>query len=404
MPIDHNYQVLIVGAGPTGLSATAALASRGVRVLLIDKNEARSDKSKALGVQAGTLECLRAAFGETLPTQMIESGRPTREAWIHFDDADPISLDLGKIPSHHNFVLILEQSETERILEELLNKFSVHVERRTELLSAEDRGSTVVSTLKLASGEVREVTSDYIIGCDGAHSIVRHLMGLSFKGGAYSGEFVLADVTLEWPWPYGSVQLFANSKGVIASFPLRGERRYRLILIPRNTPLANRERLDLDLEEFQSILSQMNDKIQIAAATWLTCFRVHHRIVGSLSKGRFFLAGDAAHIHSPAGGQGMNIGIQDALNLSFKLARVLSGEKRSVLLDSYEAERLPVARNVLRATDFAFKVALQSERRFTKFLRRYVLPRVLGSGWIQRRVVAALSEVAVARREIGGYL
>jgi 2-polyprenyl-6-methoxyphenol hydroxylase-like FAD-dependent oxidoreductase len=222
-------------------------------------------------------------------------------------------------------------------------------------------------------------------------------------GAAYTGEFVLGDVELEWKWGYHSLRVFMSSKGVIASFPMRGERRYRLILIPKGAPAGASGSPELSLEEFRSILSGINKEIHVTSATWLTRFRVHHRMVGAFRKGRLFLAGDAAHIHSPAGGQGMNIGIQDALNLSFKLAATLPSDREQSLLDAYEAERLPVARGVLRGTDFAFRGALLPERRSVAFIRRHVLPRLIGANWIQRRMIAAISEVSIARREIARY-
>jgi 3-(3-hydroxy-phenyl)propionate hydroxylase len=396
-------QVLIIGAGPTGLTAAAILAKHGVHVRIIDKNSARSDKSKALGVQAGTLECLKAALDGGLVQKMLDAGRAARGAWIHLNDDEPIHLNLETIPSEYNFILILAQSETERLLEETLISFNIHVERQTELIATEERGSQIVSKLKLASGEEEEITSDFVIGADGAHSAIRHLLDFNFEGGAYTGDFILGDVTVEWPWSYGEIRTFVSERGVIASFPLKDERRYRLILIPAHVPPAGSKR-EITLAEFQKIVSDLShEQIHIQKDYWLTRFSVHHRIVQQFQKGRYFLAGDAAHIHSPAGGQGMNTGIQDALNLGIKLKNVLRGTEDLSLLKNYEKERLPVARKVLRGTDLVFKLAILPETPFVGFLRHRILPRLVASKFVQKRVVNAISEMSFAKLEIKRY-
>jgi len=406
MTPSRNPQVLIIGAGPTGLSAAAALVRQGVSVRIIDQSDARSDRSKALGVQAGTLECIAKALDPALSDEMIRCGQPAREAWIHIDDQSPIPVDFKTIPSRFPFILILAQSETERLLEDFLTQHSLVVERKTELLGIETQGSKVISKIKGPNGE-ETVTSDFVIGCDGAHSIVRHQMGFSFEGAAYTGDFILGDVTLEWPWPYDSIHTFVSERGVIASFPMKGEHKYRLILIPKEKAPANdpiNRSPEISLEEFSSVASFLSqNKIRIQDASWLTRFRVHHRRVEHFQKGRVFLAGDAAHIHSPAGGQGMNTGIQDAFNLAFKLAKFLDGKADFESLNQYEQERLPVAKKVLRGTDWVFKMALLPETGLTSFLRRAVVARLVRKAWIQKRVAAAISEMAVAKKEMARY-
>lgn len=395
-------QILIVGAGPTGLACAALLAKLGIRIRIVDKNFARSDKSKALGVQAGTLECLEKALDPAIVQKMVSFGNPTREAWIHVDDRPPIRVDLGTIPSHHDFILILEQSETERILEEYLSSLDLVVERKTEFIEFQDRGDHVLSKIRNPSGTIEEIVSDFVVGCDGAHSAVRQVLRIPFTGNAYDGDFILGDVQLAWPWPLGVVRTFVSEKGVIASFPMKGEAKYRLILIPR-THMPSQE-TDITAEEFSKAVAYLSSgKIFIKELTWLTRFRVHHRMVKHFRKGRVFLAGDAAHIHSPAGGQGMNTGIQDALNLGFKLKQVLQGTLPYNVLENYEKERLPVAQKVLRGTDLAFRLALMPENTAKRYIRALVLPRIINAKWIQRKVVRAISEVNVARQEIMRY-
>ena len=398
-----QWQVLVVGAGPSGLAAALLLGRLGISVRIIDKNSARSDKSKALAIHAGTLECLQAAIDAELVEDLVRAGHPTRAAWFHFHDRAPISVDLSTVPSSYNFILNLEQNETERILEQRLSELSVYVERQTEFIEAAERGAEVVSTIKLASGHIEEVPSAFVIGGDGAHSSVRCVLGIPFQGAAYTGDFILGDVVLQWPWPYDSVRGFVNERGVIGSFPLRGERRYRLILI-RPGAGATGEKPEMNLDEFQSILSELSGGTIIAqSATWLTRFRVHQRMVQQFQCGRIFLVGDAAHIHSPFGGQGMNTGIQDALNIACKLAAVLTKRTPESILLNYQRERRPIARQVLRLTGFVTRLVLLPENALQRFVRRSVLPLAVRSRFLQHHALAILSEVAIARKEISRY-
>ena len=184
---------------------------------------------------------------------------------------------------------------------------------------------------------------------------------------------------------------------------MKGERKYRLILIPKGSGKTS-DKPEITLDEFNSVLQTLSKgQIRATNPTWLTRFRVHHRIVERFQKGRAFLAGDAAHIHSPAGGQGMNTGIQDALNLAHKLKRVIAGNAPIEHLEAYERERLPVAKNIVRGTDFAFKMALLPESFAVGLIRSAVLPKIVGSSIVQRRVSLAISEVNIARKEIRGY-
>ncbi len=388
--------VLVVGAGPTGLALAADLAQSGVSARVIDKASAPSDKSKALGVQAGTLEVLGRVFGQKLPDAMVAAGQPAREAFIHVDDLAPIRADLSTIPSRFDFILILPQSETERILGERLSSHGGAVERNRELIGLRETGSGFVATIQRAGASPEEAPFKFVVGCDGAQSATRRLLDIPFAGAAYTGEFLLADATLRWPWSYGCARPFINSEGIMAFFPFKDERHYRVIVVKGMKPSPIEE---VALPELQECVRRLSDgAIQIESASWLTRFHVHHRMAGRFRKGNGFLAGDAAHIHSPAGGQGMNTGIQDALNLGAKLAAVLRGAPPASL-DDYEKERMPVARSVLRGTDLAFKLALLPENALIRFGRRYLFPRLLRSPFLQRRVIRAISEVDVARKE-----
>ena len=401
MSSEAKPSVLVVGAGPTGLTLAAALAQSGVKVRIIDKGSQRSDRSKALGVQAGTLECLEKYFGRSLASQMIDSGHPARKVTFHVGKKSSVQVDLSAIPSTYNFILILEQSETERILEELLNSHGISVQRNYELTSVQEQGNGVLSQVRLPSGEIERIESDFVVGCDGAHSRVRHELEIPFAGGSYTGDFILADVTLQWPWEYGGVRTFIERAGIMACFPMRGQRQYRIIVIKSN-PTENQS--EITLEEFRKNVSLLSpEPIQIESSSWLTRFPVHHRMTDRFRKGRIFLAGDAAHIHSPVGGQGMNTGIQDALNLGNRLVQVLVKGADPSFLDGYEANRRPIARQVLKGTDFVSRFGVLSQNTIVLRLREMVLPLLLRSSSVQKKVATAVSQVNVARREISQW-
>lgn len=391
-------QVLIVGAGPTGLAAAACLAKNGIRVRIVDKNVERSDKSRALGVQSGTLECFDHFLDSKISEQMIYCGFPARSASIHINSQDPIDVNLSTILPPYDFILVLEQSETERILEEHLKSLGVIVERSTELLEIQENDDVILAKIKLPDGQTETINASFAIGCDGAHSIVREQLKIPFDGSQYSGDFILGDVKIKWKWSYQSIHVFVSEKGVMVSFPMT-KGMYRLILIPKVPKPSNSQ--DISFEDFRSIATMLGgNQVEVLESRWLTRFRVHHRIVESFQKGRIFLAGDAAHIHSPAGGQGMNIGIQEAMNLSLKINAVLKGEKEMESLKEYEKERRPIAKMVLRGTDFAFRMALIKENTLIRWGRNSLLPKVVKTKWLQKRVVRAISEVKIARQEI----
>jgi len=399
-PQHEHIDVLVVGAGPTGLTAAAILAKLGVRVRVVEKSTQRSDKSKALAVQAGTLECLGAAFGSALVNSLIAAGRPTQAVNIHVDDMAPRRVVFQSIPSQYNYILILAQPETERILEQHLNSLGVQVERGVELTALQNSIEQVTGILTTSEG-TSAITAKFVIGADGAHSEVRHAIRGEFEGGAYPGDFILGDVLLKWPWPYGEVHTFVTEPGVVAAFPLKDERRYRLILIPKGAKEALSAAIQLP--EFQKILDELTfGQVHVESSVWLTRFRISHRMVREFHKGRVCLAGDAAHIHSPAGGQGMNTGIQDALNLGYKLKAILSGASID-RLQSYDDERMPVARNILRGTDFFSRLMLLPENPLTGFFRRHVFGRIAAVPPVQKRMLRAISQVDIARREIAGY-
>jgi 3-(3-hydroxy-phenyl)propionate hydroxylase len=358
--------------------------------------------SKAIGVQAGTLDCLEHAFDSAFVQKMIQAGQIAHEVNIHLNDGEAIRVSLDSIASKHAYILILPQSETERLLEEKVNAEGVSVERQTEFISVQETGDQLVSKLKLPSGEMVDHVSPWILGADGSHSAVRSSVAIPFQGQTYQADFILGDVEVEWPWAHGSIRTFLNERGVIAAFPMGGLH-CRLILIPQTASPAKQAR-EISREEFQSIVSELSqNKITIKSATWLTRFSVHHRLVQHFQKERVFLAGDAAHIHSPAGGQGMNTGIQDALNLCLKIKKVMNGEAPSTLLADYEKERLPVAKKIVHGTDFFTKMVIASSSPAVNWFRQHLAPKIVSNRWVQKRMVAAISQAKIAQQEIARY-
>jgi 3-(3-hydroxy-phenyl)propionate hydroxylase len=394
-------EVLVVGAGPTGLTAAAALSHWGVKVRVIDKAPAPSGQSKALGVQAGTLECLRDVFGPELPEKMIREGFPVKTLHLRVAGQRPLDIDTSVIPSIYNFVLVLEQSKTEGLLTEVLTDQSLKVERSCELLETREEGDGVVSRFRSGDGREEMIRSQFVLGCDGAHSLVRHQAGIDFQGKPYSADFILGDVRLEWPCPDGEIQIYLGNQGVAAAFPIKGDHRFRFILIPKEKTRVGSPAISP--EEFARTAQALCPlPLKIVESLWLARFRVHHRRARRFRKGRLFLLGDAAHIHSPVGGQGMNTGIQDAVNLSFKISRVLRQGAPPELLNQYEVERVPVADSILKNTDKATRTVLLGANPISQKIAFYLAPRLGRFSFLQKKILRSVSQIEVARREIEG--
>jgi len=392
-------EVLVVGAGPTGLTAAAALSRWGVKVRVIDKAPAASDQSKALGVQPGILECLEDVFGDELPKKMIQEGFPVKAFHLRVEGQRPLDIDTSVIPSVYNFILVLEQNKTERLLTEVLSGESIQVERSCELLETREEGDGHLSRFRSGDGTEHRIRSQFVLGCDGAHSVVRHQAGIDFQGKPYSADFILGDTRLEWPCPDGEIQIFLGSRGVAAAFPIKGDHRFRFILIPKEKIPV--ESSAISREEFGRIAQGLCPlPFKILETLWLTRFRVHHRRAKRFQKGRLFLLGDAAHIHSPIGGQGMNTGIQDAVNLSFKIARVLRQGAPLEILNEYEIERVPVADSILKNTDAATRTILLGEKPYLQKIAFYLAPRWGRFAFLQKKILRGVSQIDVARREI----
>ena len=343
--------MLIVGAGPTGLVLALWLTRLGVKVRIIDKTAEPGTTSRALAVQTRTLEFYRQI---DLATTVVEHGvrlvvanfwvRATRVARARFGDG---GVGLSPFP----YALIFPQDEHERVLIERLSELGVTVERRVELLGFEDGGNRVRARLRRADGTEEACEAAYIAGSDGAHSTVRDGLAIGFPGGTYAHVFYVADVEARGPAMDGELHGALDEAEFLVVFPLKGNRRARLIGVVRDDAETRHDTLTWN-DVSKDVIDRMG--ITVERVNWFSTYHVHHRVADHFQKGRAFLLGDAAHVHSPVGGQGMNTGIGDAVNLAWKLADVLHGRAPASLLESYEPERIAFGRRLVATTDRAF--------------------------------------------------
>ncbi|SBT44360.1 FAD-dependent monooxygenase [Micromonospora narathiwatensis] len=390
-------EVLVVGAGPTGLATAGQLATFGVRVRVVDRALDRARESRALAIQPRTLEVL-AGIGVT--DQLVAEGNRAARLCLHAQGRQRVLplFDLGLRDTAYPFLLILSQAETERILGERLAEGGVPVERGVELVGLDRAGDGVTATLRHHDGGDERLSARYVVGCDGAHSAVRRLAGIGFEGGTYPQTFVLADLEADGV-DGGATHAFLAGQGMLLLFPLGRPATWRLLAM---RPPADRTPPDapVTLDEVQALADRYTGAaLRLHDPVWMTNFRLHHRAATHYRSGPVFLAGDAVHIHSPVGAQGMNTGIQDAVNLGWKLAQALRGHADPALLDSYEAERAPVGRMVLRFTDRAFTAAT-STGPLARFVRTRVAPVLMPAVLAPRRVRATAFRT-MAQLDIG---
>src|SRR5579884_3619985 len=333
--------VLIAGAGPTGLVLALWLSKLGGRVRIIDKTAEPGTTSRAVAVQARTLELYRQV---ALSRAVVEAGVKVAAANLWVGGSKAARLPLGRIGeglSPFPYALTYPQDAHERLLIERLDALGVKVERRTELLRFEQHPDRVRALLKRPDGSEESCEAAYLAGCDGAHSTVRETLATGFPGGTYSGLFYVADAEAAGPAADGEIHVDIESADFLAVFPLKGAGRLRLVGPVRWE--ADRDKRDLTFEDIRDRVHS-SLKLTVTQVNWFSTYRVHHRVAGRYRDRRAFLLGDAAHVHSPVGGQGMNTGIGDAINLAWKLAAVLKDGASDSLLETYEPERIAFAR------------------------------------------------------------
>jgi 2-polyprenyl-6-methoxyphenol hydroxylase-like FAD-dependent oxidoreductase len=395
-----DLDVLIVGAGPTGLLLANELARHGVTPRIIDRAPEPATTSRALVVQPRTLEI----FDDLgVADQAIAAGTSASELTITFADKT-IDLDFaGQLTGPQNHTAYpgprtLSQHDTERILTNLLATHGVKVDRGIALTDLTQDGDTVTATLRHGDGSTESVRCRWLVGCDGAHSAVRKASGIPFSGDTYRDEFIMADAELDWKLPHGGLYGFPSPAGIFAAFSMPGTNRYRIFgNFPPGPDGPSAEYSEPTHDEFQAMVDErVPFPATVVKEFWVTRYRVHSRTVPRYREGRVFLVGDAAHVHSPAGAQGMNTGIQDAYNLGWKLAFVVRGLADESLVDSYNAERHPIGAQLLKTTDRMFSV-FGGQNPLARLARGRVAPvlagRVLTRDWVRRRFIGLLAQL-----------
>lgn len=369
----QHAEVLIIGAGPTGLIMACFLLRYGVKFRIIDKQKDRAHESRAFAIQAKSMEIFQnlgivEKFLELARSNVdfaffINGNKQIEIKFEHFKHQDT------PFPS----IYFLPQTDTEYILNDYLEKKGVNIERQKELVTFTQDSQNVRASIKNnITGNIEKIVCDYIVGCDGAHSSTRHMLKLSFEGNAYPQIFNLVDARIEWPYSRNKFLFFLGREGVFVHIPLT-EKISRIMLAKRSD--NTEEKLSTAnltaLENLSSLLTKV--PVKFINPIWMSTFRLHHRGVNRYYQNRAFLAGDAAHIHSPVGGQGMNTGIQDSTNLAWKLALVLKKNTNAKLLDTYETERHAVGKILLKTTDQFFSLLTASSFLVSK-LRNVLLP------------------------------
>lgn len=391
--------VLVVGAGPTGLALALWLTHQGVRVRIVDKTPEPSTTSRALGVHARTLELYRQIG---LADAAVAAGVRTTgiNFWVKGARMAHVPLgDLGQGLSPFPFVLIYPQDEHERLLAQRLSAAGVTVDRQCELVGFEQDANGVRAVLRRADGSEEYCATSYVAGCDGARSIVRETLGIEFPGGTYTGVFYVANVNATGVPSGSELHVDLNESNLLAVFPLRGEGRVRLVGNVRDESAAEHGQLT-----FRDVGDRALRELHINATTvnWFSTYRVHHRVAQQFRDRRAFLLGDAAHIHSPVGAQGMNTGIGNAINLAWKLSAVLQRRAPVALLDSYEPERIAFARRLVATTDRVFMLAA-STRASVQQVRMTLFPAVvsvlLRARAARRYLFRTVSQIGIRYRD-----
>ena len=394
-----DTDVLIVGAGPTGLMLANQLARRGVRMRIIDRHAGPARESRALGVQARTLE-IYSHLG--IADRAVALGKKADGAvlWAEGRRAARVPLgDIGRDVSPYPYLLVLGQDDNERLLGDALRARGLGVEWNTELVGLAQDSDHVTATLKNADGTRSEVRVPWLAGCDGARSTVRELNGIAFEGAPYQHVFFVADVQMTGSMVPELLNVYLWRSGFHLVFPMRGTDHWRIVGI---LPPQLRGRDNLTFEEtIPTLRHEVGTELSFQACNWFSTYRIHHRRAARFHDGRCFLLGDAAHVHSPVGGQGMNTGLQDAYNLAWKLALVVSGRAAAALVHSYEDERLPVANHLLKRTDRFFSIVV-SDSWLVGLLRTRVMPKIMGlalrTAAVQRIVFRTISQTGIRYR------
>ncbi|HTK37716.1 MAG TPA: FAD-dependent monooxygenase [Pyrinomonadaceae bacterium] len=394
--------VIIIGAGPTGLALACQFIRDGIDFVIVDKKEGTTPYSKAIGVQARTLEIyeqigladeLVSLGSRAEKARMVEGGKVRGE--IAFKD-------IGEGLSPYPFLLIVEQGKHEKLLYDFIQSHGEKIFWQNELTDFSQNENGVTVQIKNANGETQTINAKFLIGCDGAKSFVRHKLGLELVGGTFERLFYVADVEIDWEFSHEALHVCLAQNTVTAFFPMRGsDKNWRIVgTFPEGHKADEGEILYEEVE--RQIVADTELNLDITRVNWFSVYKVHSRAVNKFSEGRCFLAGDSAHIHTPAGAQGMNTGIQDGYNLAWKLSAVLRGFASEKLLDTYNDERLANAKHLLKTTDQFFNFGA-SDDWFVSFFRTHIFPYVAGFAFsldiVKKAIFPLVSQIGINYRD-----
>jgi 2-polyprenyl-6-methoxyphenol hydroxylase-like FAD-dependent oxidoreductase len=388
---ETHTKVLIVGGGPSGLMMAAQLLRYGIQPIIIDNKQGPTDHSQALVVQARSLEIYRQMG---IVDKVTSNGNPVKGASFHLDGKQKATFqltDIGNGQTLYPYLFLYQQSKNERVLLDYLTQNCCPVYWNTSLITLKQNTKQVEASLQNGE-ETIKISCDWLIGADGARSMVRKQLQIPFKGDTYPNSFYLADAKLDnYELSEDHVQLFLTKNGFAGFFPMPEAKNYRII---GNLPDGIDQKQDLQPGDINPLLNKITGyPINITQNNWFTVYRLHHLMADKFREGKCFLIGDAAHVHSPVGGQGMNTGLQDAYNLAWKLAGVVNNQLKEPILNSYAAERMPVAKILLSTTDRIFSL-IMSGNWFVSMFKKWVLPKVLNLVWTSNNTKASFFRMA----------
>jgi 2-polyprenyl-6-methoxyphenol hydroxylase-like FAD-dependent oxidoreductase len=389
--MNESPSVLIIGAGPTGLMMACQLAFHGISLRIIDKKPERTQTSNAAVLHTRTLELLDHMG---IADRFIKLGVRAKGFRIHGADGQVLAeIPLERVDSRYLFSLFLSQSETERILNEYLEQLRGRVERSLELIDLRQEDHKVIATIKHEDGKVETIESNWLIGCDGYHSTVREKCGIPLSGEDLPEEYVVGNFQLESQLSQDKGDGFLGKSQVLACFPLGGNT-YRVVANLETTPTNVSEE-----EVKQIVLNRSKGMFKVISVSYLSPFWIHSKMAERMRQGPVFIAGDAAHVHSPAGGQGMNTGMQDAYNLAWKLALVIKGQADPSLLESYQAERYPVIKDIVNRTEKLTKAGL-TKNALWYYLRDFFIKNLLGRcDFLQKKAANFFTQLSIRYKQ-----
>lgn len=386
--------VLIIGAGPTGLMMANQLHRFGINFIIIDSKQTVTEQSRAIAVTARSLEIYQQLG---LEETVLKEGTPINAFNLYYDGKRRAEIKINQIGvglTDFHFLFALEQSKNEALLYQNLLDKSHEVLWNMEFSTLTQKEDSVISIV-FHNDDAKKIKSKYVVACDGAKSPVRHQLNFSFEGGTYENKFFVADTVVNWNLEYDKLIISPTNNNFCGFFPLKGEKCYRVL---GTFPKEFYEKKHISFEEIEDVIKKtLGVPLTFEKVNWFSIYNLHHRCVDNFRRKRIFLAGDSAHIHSPAGGQGMNTGLQDAYNLAWKLAFVLNGDAKEELLDTYNEERLPFAKWLLRFTDRAFKTMTSDKWYYAWFRRTVLIPiiqTVLSSERIKPVIFKTISQIA----------